>query len=197
MYQAKENGFTKGGQPPTKGMIQNMRMNITAKKMQISQAFTDYVEEKLAAKLDKFFTDDAECKITLTEQKNMITAEVTVKTANLIFRAEQKATDKTDAFDAAIDRIIRQIRKNKTKVEKQLHNTIKESFDDVVEEQVEFEVVKHKKFILKPMTVDEAILQMNMVGHSFFMFKNAENGVVNVVYKRDDGNYAVLEPSEN
>lgn len=174
-----------------------MRMNITAKKMQISQAFTDYVEEKLAAKLDKFFADDAECKITLTEQKNLITAEVTVKTANLIFRAEQKATDKTDAFDAAIDRIIRQIRKNKTKVEKQLHNTIKESFDDVVEEQVEFEVVKHKKFILKPMTVDEAILQMNMVGHSFFMFKNAENGEVNVVYKRDDGNYAVLEPSEN
>lgn len=174
-----------------------MRMNITAKKMQISQAFTDYVEEKLATKLDKFFTDDAECKITLTEQKNMITAEVTVKTANLIFRAEQKAADKTDAFDAAIDRIIRQIRKNKTKVEKQLHNTIKESFDDVVEEQVEFEVVKHKKFILKPMTVDEAILQMNMVGHSFFMFKNAENGEVNVVYKRDDGNYAVLEPSEN
>ncbi|MBQ8932498.1 MAG: HPF/RaiA family ribosome-associated protein, partial [Ruminiclostridium sp.] len=119
------------------------------------------------------------------------------KTANLIFRAEHKASDKTDAFDAAIDRIIRQIRKNKTKVEKQLHNTIKESFDDVVEEQVEFEVVKHKKFILKPMTVDEAILQMNMVGHSFFMFKNAENGEVNVVYKRDDGNYAVLEPSEN
>ncbi|MBQ8789941.1 MAG: ribosome-associated translation inhibitor RaiA [Ruminiclostridium sp.] len=174
-----------------------MRMNITAKKMQISQAFTDYVEEKLATKLDKFFADDAECKITLTEQKNMITAEVTVKTANLIFRAEQKAAEKTDAFDAAIDRIIRQIRKNKTKVEKQLHNTIKESFDDVVEEQVEFEVVKHKKFILKPMTVDEAILQMNMVGHSFFMFKNAENGEVNVVYKRDDGNYAVLEPSEN
>ncbi len=174
-----------------------MRMNITAKKMQISQAFNDYVEEKLAAKLDKFFTDDAECKITLTEQKNMITAEVTVKTANLIFRAEQKAAEKTDAFDAAIDRIIRQIRKNKTKVEKQLHSTIKESFDDVVEEQVDFEVVKHKKFLLKPMSVDEAILQMNMLGHSFFMFKNAENGEINVVYKRDDGNYAVLEPSEN
>ena len=174
-----------------------MRMNITAKKMQISQAFTDYVEEKLALKLDRFFTDDAECKITLTEQKNMITAEVTVKTANLIFRAEQKATDKTDAFDAAIDRIIRQIRKNKTKVEKQLHSTIKDNFDDVVEEQVDFEVVKRKKFLLKPMNVDEAILQMNMVGHSFFMFKNAENGEVNVVYKRDDGNYAVLEPSEN
>ncbi len=174
-----------------------MRMTITAKKMQINQSFNDYAENKIATKLDKFFADDADCKITLTEQKNMITAEVTVKTANLIFRAEQKAAEKTDALDACIERIIRQIRKNKTKVEKQLHNSIKESFDDIVEEQAEFEVVKHKKFILKPMSVDEAILQMNMVGHSFFMFKNSENNEINVVYKRDDGNYAVLEPSEN
>ncbi len=174
-----------------------MRMTITAKKMQINQSFTDYAENKLATKLDKFFADDAEYKITLTEQKNMITAELTVKTASLIFRAEQKAAEKTDALDACIERIIRQIRKNKTKVEKQLHNSIKESFDDVVEEQAEFEVVKHKRFILKPMTVDEAILQMNMVGHTFFMFKNSENGEINVVYKRDDGNYAVLEPSDN
>lgn len=173
-----------------------MRMNITAKKIQVNQAFTDYAEKKLA-KLDKFFAEDADCKITLTEQKNMITAEVTVKTTGLIFRAEQKAADKTDAFDACIERIIRQIRKNKTRVEKQLHSTFKESFDDIIEEQVDFEVVKHKKFLLRPMSVDEAILQMNMIGHTFFMFKNAETGETNVVYKRDDGNYAVLEPAES
>ncbi len=174
-----------------------MRINITAKKMQVNQAFTEYAEKKVAAKLDRFFSEDAECKITLSEQKNVITAEVTVKTPSLLFRAEQKAVDKNDAFDACIDRIIRQIRKNKTKVEKQLKNTIKVDFDDVVEEQVDFEVVKHKKFRLRPMNVDEAILQMNMLGHSFFMFKNAENGEINVVYRRDDGNYAVLEPSED
>ncbi len=178
-------------------MIQNMRMNITAKKIQVNQAFTEYAEKKTAAKLDKFFSDDAECKITLSEQKNMITAEVTVKAGGFIFRAEQKATDKNDAFDACLDRIIRQIRKNKTKVEKQLHSTFKETFDDIVEEQVDFEVVKHKKFKLRPMNVDEAILQMNMLGHSFFMFKNGDTGETNVVYKRDDGNYAVLEPSDN
>lgn len=176
-------------------MINNMRMNITAKKMQLNQAFTDYAEKKVK-KLDRFFPDDADCKITLTEQKNMITAELTLNAGGLIFRAEQKAQDKNTALDACIDRIIRQIRKNKTKVEKQLHSTIKESFDDAVEEQVEFEVVKHKRFILHPMTVDEAILQMNMLGHSFFMFKNGASGEINVVYRREDGNYAVLEPEE-
>lgn len=172
-----------------------LKMNITAKNIQVTQSFTDYAWKKLDTKLSKFFAEDADCKITLTEQKNMITAEVTVKCGGLIFRAEQKAADKTDALDACIDRIIRQIRKNKTKVEKRLHNTIKETFDDIVEEQVDFEVVKHKKFDLRPMNVEEAILQMNMLGHSFFMFKNADTGVTNVVYRRDDGNYAVLEPN--
>ena len=126
----------------------------------------------------------------------MITCEVTVRTAGLIFRSEQKAADKNDAFDACIDRIIRQIRKNKTRVEKQLHSSFKGSFDDVVEEQADFEVVKHKTFNLRPMSEDEAILQMNMLEHAFFMFRNAKTGEINVVYRRDDGNYAVLEPSE-
>lgn len=173
-----------------------MTVNITAKKIQVTQAFSDYAIKKIEAKLDRFFSGDADCKVTLSEQKNMITCEVTVRTAGLIFRSEQKAADKNDAFDACIDRIIRQIRKNKTRVEKQLHSSFKGSFDDVVEEQADFEVVKHKKFNLRPMSEDEAILQMNMLEHAFFMFRNAKTGEINVVYKRDDGNYAVLEPSE-
>ena len=91
-----------------------MTVNITAKKIQVTQAFSDYATKKIEAKLDRFFSGDADCKVTLSEQKNMITCEVTVRTAGLIFRSEQKATDKNDAFDACIDRIIRQIRKNKT-----------------------------------------------------------------------------------
>ena len=164
-----------------------MTVNITAKKIQVTQAFSDYATKKIEAKLDRFFSGDADCKVTLSEQKNMITCEVTVRTAGLIFRSEQKATDKNDAFDACIDRIIRQIRKNKTRVEKQLHSSFKGGFDDVV---------KHKKFNLRPMSEEEAILQMNMLEHTFFMFRNAKTGEINVVYKRDDGNYAVLEPSE-
>ena len=92
--------------------------------------------------------------------------------------------------------MIRQIRKNKTRVEKQMHSSFKGGFEDTVEEQADFEVVKHKKFNLRPMSEEEAILQMNMLDHTFFMFKNAKSGEINVVYKRDDGNYAVLEPSE-
>jgi A118 family predicted phage portal protein len=99
-----------------------MTVNITAKKIQVTQAFSDYATKKIEAKLDRFFAGDADCKVTLSEQKNMITCEVTVRTAGLIFRSEQKAADKNDAFDACIDRIIRQIRKNKTRVEKQTYS---------------------------------------------------------------------------
>ena len=79
-----------------------MTVNITAKKIQVTQAFSDYATKKIEAKLDRFFSGDADCKVTLSEQKNMITCEVTVRTAGLIFRSEQKATDKNDAFDACI-----------------------------------------------------------------------------------------------
>ena len=94
-----------------------------------------------------------------------------------------------------MDNIIKQIIKNKTKIEKKLKaNAFKEAFAHV-EEETDFEVIKHKKFVMRPMDVDEAILQMNMLGHSFFMFANAQTGSTNVGYKRGDGNYAVLEPS--
>lgn len=173
-----------------------MKMQITAKKMNVNQSFTDYAEKRLSSKLDRFFGDEADAKITMSTVKDKIILEVTVKYNNFIYRAEQSAADKNDALDACIDKIIRQIRKNKTKLAKSLRdNAFEEIADDVPEEKV-FDVVKHKQFNLRPMSIDEAILQMNLVGHAFFMFKNAETGDVNVVYKRDDGNYAVLEPSK-
>ena len=167
-----------------------MNVKITSKKMVTPQNFTEYAEQRLSAKLDKFFGDDADAKITLSEFKNQIVVELTVKFNNMIYRAEQSAIDKEDALDASIDKIIRQIRKNKTKIEKRLKDTaFKETFAD-------YEVIKHKKFEMRPMDVDEAILQMNMLGHNFFMFSNAATGCINVVYKRAEGNYAVLEPNE-
>lgn len=178
-------------------MIINMTVQITAKKMQISQSFTDYANELLASKLDKFFGSDARAKLTLSTIKNLIVLELTVTYGGVMFRAEQSAEDKNDALDACIDKIIRQIRKNKTKLAKQLRdNSFADKFEDSPDEQVDYEVIKYKKFSLRPMSVDEAILQMNMLGHDFFMFKNAETGAVNVVYKRSDDNYAVLEPSD-
>lgn len=172
-----------------------MKLKITAKKMQISQSFTDYAEERLSAKLDRFFGDEATAKVTLSPIKNQITLEVTVIYDNVIFRAEQSADDKNAALDACIDKIIRMIRKNKTRIAKKLRDTAFTADEsENIEEESEYQVIKHKKFELRPMSVEEAILQMNLVGHSFFMFKNAETGAVNVVYKRDDGNYSVLEP---
>ena len=172
-----------------------MKMTITAKKMQLSQTFNDYAEERIKSKLTKFFGEDFDAKLVLSEIKNQIVLELTVKYNSILFRAERSAADENDALDDAIDKIIRQIRKNKTKVEKRLKDTaFKEAFAEPVAEQTDYEIIKHKKFPMRPMDIDEAILQMNMLGHSFFMFSNAATGEINVVYKRAEGNYAVLEP---
>lgn len=173
-----------------------MNITVNAKKMQINQSFTDYAQERLDAKLDKFFGSEAEAKLMLTERKGSIDLELTVRYNNMIYRAEQAATDKTDALDAAIDKIIRQIRKNKTRVEKRLKdNAFKQEFQDTVEE-ADISVLRTKKFKLRPMSAEEAILQMNLLGHDFFMFRNAATGEINVVYRRNDEGYAVLEPDE-
>ncbi len=172
-----------------------MKVTITAKKLNISQSFTDYAEQKLNAKLDRFFPEEAEAKITLAERRDMIILELTVKYNGMICRAEQAAKDKNDALDVTIDRIIRQIRKQKTKVEKNLRENAFAGLAPEVEED-SYEVIREKTFRLRPMSVDEAILQMNLLDHTFFMFKNAETGAVNVVYKRNDGKYAVLIPEE-
>lgn len=171
-----------------------MRVQFTAKKMQIGDEFQAYAEQKLH-KLDRFFGDEADAKIVLSASKNIVTLELTVRHDNLIFRAEQSAEEKNEALDSCIDRIIRQIRKNKTKVEKRLRTSaFSENFGDTIEDQQDFRVIKKKEFELRPMNVEEAILQMNMLGHQFFMFKNGDSGETNVVYKREDGNYAVLQP---
>ncbi|EWM53882.1 ribosome hibernation-promoting factor, HPF/YfiA family [Ruminococcus flavefaciens] len=175
-----------------------MKTTITAKKMQIPTNFTEYAEKRIDTRLGKFFGDDADAKIVISEIRNQIILELTVKYNSIIFRAERSAEDKYVALDDAIDKIIRQIRKNKTKVEKKLKDAaFKEAFAYPVPETFDYEVIKHKKFKMRPMDIDEAILQMNLLDHEFFMFTNAETGLINVVYKRSDGNYAVLEPDND
>lgn len=172
-----------------------MKVIITAKKFDISQSFAEYAEQKLNAKLDRFFPDEAEARITLGERRDMIILELTVKYNGIIYRAEQTAKDKNDALDVTIDRIIRQIRKQKTKVEKSLRAGAFAGLEQEPEEP-DFEVIRYKEFQARPMSVEEAILQMNLLDHNFFVFKDAQSGSVNVVYKRDDGNYAVLVPKD-
>lgn len=174
-----------------------MKLNIMAKKIQIGPSFSEYAEKKLNQKLDKFFEDEAEAKITLNEQRGQIVCELTVRAGSMIYRAEQSAVDKNDALDSAIEKIIRKIRRNKTKLGKRIKASAlaPDSFTDTVEDQTEYNLIRKKTFRLQPMTTEEAILQMNMLGHSFFVFQNGENGTINIVYRRVDGDYALLEPS--
>ena len=173
-----------------------MKVTITAKKLNVSQAFTDYAEQKLDAKLERFFPEEAEAKITMSERREQIVLELTVSYGGMIYRAQETARDKNDALDVTVDRIIRQIRKHKTKIEKNLRENAFAGLAPEPEE-TDYEVIRYKSFRMKPMSVEEAILQMNLLGHNFFLFKNAQTGIINVVYKRDEGNYAVLVPEDD
>ena len=170
-----------------------MKIVITGRKCSPRESFKERAEKKLA-KVERFFGDEAEAKITATVEKSGQTVEITVINNGMIFRAQERAENMNDALDKCVDSLVRQIRKNKTRVEKKLKEA---AFTGMLEEPVveaDHEVIRHKKFVMHPMDLDEAILQMDLLGHSFFMFTNANTGEVNVVYKRADGKYAVLEP---
>ena len=169
-----------------------MKVTITAKKLTINQAFTDYAVQKLSAKLDRFFPEEAEAKITLEERRDLIILELTVKYNGIIYRAEQSAKDKNAALDVTVDRVIRQIRKQKTKVEKSLRSGAFEGLAPEAEAP-EYEVIREKKLLLRPMSVDEAILQMNLLDHTFYVFRNMDTSAVCVVYRRNNGGYGLIE----
>lgn len=173
-----------------------MNMTITSKKVQVGQSFTDYANKKLSKKLNRFFGENAEVKLTISLLRELTVVELTVKFNELVFRAEQKAADKNEALDACIDKIIRQIRKNKTKVEKRLHVSAFTEIDGLPEPdytEENYDIDRTKRIHLLPMSVEEAILQMNLVGHNFFIFKNGDSGEVNVVYKREGGGHSLIE----
>lgn len=173
-----------------------MNIKIQTRKITLNDAFREKAEAKLK-KLDKFFPK-ADAILTVSEIKEQMMMELTVKYQSFLFRAEKSAYDKYEALDACIDTIIRQMRKNKTKLEKRLYTGPEQPFaeyDDTVDES-DSKVVKYKKFAVKPMDVEEAVLQMELLGHSFFMFRNVDSDAINVVYRRNDGQYAVIEPEE-
>ena len=172
-----------------------MKTTIVARKMDLTDGMKDYVEKKLA-KLDKFFDDDTEAKITMSVEKSRQKIEATIFSHNTIFRVEQITSDMYVTMDKIIDDMERQIRKHKTRLEKRLK---KDAFADMgvydvpVDEEKEFNIIKTKSLTTKPMSNEEAILQMNLLGHTFFVFKNSENEQNNIVYKRKDGNYGIIE----
>ncbi|HJD23066.1 MAG TPA: ribosome-associated translation inhibitor RaiA [Firmicutes bacterium] len=172
-----------------------MKITITRRKVPATEAFTERTEKKLA-KLDKFFDSDAAAEVTVTQERNLQRVEITIRHNGLLFRAEDAAADANEVVDKLVDVLFRQIRRNKTRLEKRLRDDAFAALPpDEEAEEPEFRVVRSKKFPVKPMDVEEAILQMNMLGHQFYMFRNMDTNEINVVYARRDGDYGLLEPN--
>ena len=179
-----------------------MKINIIGRKITVNEKNSEYIKKKIG-KLDKFFKQEPEARIVIGTVKDKEYIEATIYSDGIIFRAEVTEVDVFTATDRVVDLIERQIRKNKTKLEKK---TRREAFDDhklisgddYLDDNLnnEFKIVKKKRFQVKPMSAEEAVLQMNLLGHNFFVFKNEETNEMNVVYSRKDGDYAIIESIE-
>jgi len=174
-----------------------MKVLIKGKNFEISEALREYAEKKVA-KIGRFFTASpvvAQVSMSLERGTNIV--DVTIQVKDLLLRGEDKTNDMYASVDGAVDKIERQISKFKTKINRRLHmegGIVAEPVAGVEESLEEPTVVKTKRFAIKPMSVDEAIMQMDLLGHDFFVFSNADTEEVNVVYRRKDGNYGLIEP---
>ena len=182
-----------------------MKYVFTDKKVTLPAKIHEYAEKKVG-KLDRFFKEDATAAITFSVEKERLNkVEITIRSSGTIFRVSESTSDMRASIDAAVATLERQIRKNKTRLEKRLRQG---AFDRTADaegttfapeepEEGEYAIVRSKKFPLKPMTREEAILQMNLLEHSFFAFRDEENdGRFAVVYHRNDGGYGIIEDEE-
>lgn len=184
-----------------------MKFNIRGENIEVTGAMKEYVEKKIG-KLERYFdeTPTTDVHVNLSVYNDEQRIEVTIPMTNLLLRGEVQHSDLYAAIDLVVDKLERQIRKYKTKVNRKTRQSgaPKHVFAEmerdlqtavVEEDSDEFEIVRTKRFNLKPMDSEEAILQMDMLGHSFFVFNNVESGETNVVYRRKDGKYGLIEPS--
>ncbi|WP_027623693.1 ribosome hibernation-promoting factor, HPF/YfiA family [Clostridium lundense] len=173
-----------------------MRITVTGKNIEITNALRNMVEKKLE-KLSKYFNPDVEAHATLSVQKNRQIIEVTIPFNGVILRGEESNEDMYASIDLVIDKLERQIRKQKTKLQRRNHgDSLKfQTIPDIDDRSgQESRIVKTKKFAIKPMSEEEAVLQMELLGHNFFVYESADTQEVHVVYKRKDGNYGLIEP---
>lgn len=173
-----------------------MKIIYTGKNIEISEALKEQTEKKMK-KLEKFFNEEVEAHVKFENAKNRQIMEVTIHLPKTIIRAEEEASDLYTAIDKAVDVLEIQVKKNKAKLQKRFKNNDTIRFDTIAEPEAkeeESKVVKKKRFTLKPMSTEEAILQMELLRHNFFVFVNQDTEDVDIVYKRKDGNYGLIEP---
>ena len=173
-----------------------MRITISGKNIDVTQGLKDTIYEKLG-KLDKYFTPETEAIVTLSVEKNSQKIEVTVQIKGSVIRAEQVSDDMYVSIDLVQEIIERQMRKHKTRLVNRNRGggNFQQAFIEMeAEEPEEIRIVRSKKFAMKPMDPEEACIQMELSGHNFFVFRNAETDDVNVVYKRKGNTYGLIEP---
>ncbi|MBQ7821061.1 MAG: ribosome-associated translation inhibitor RaiA [Clostridia bacterium] len=174
-----------------------MKITISGRQTTVPSDIVPIVEKKLA-KLDKYFKDDAQATVKFKNERDKEKIEVTITAGGCMFRSEEVDETYQNALDRATETIVRQIRKNKTRLEKRMKDVSKnELFAEAVEyeEESEFDI-RTKSFSVKPMTPEEAILQMNITGHDFYMFRDGDSGEVCVVYKRRGNGYGLIIPQK-
>lgn len=175
-----------------------MKITMTGKQIELTEGLKARVEERFA-KLDKYFYKETTVFVTLSVQKEDQVVEATIHSGGLLLRVEETTADMYTSIDNAVDILERQLRKNKTRLEKRMKREYIENviFDNIeVPEDVisdEIKIVRVKKFENKPMSPEEAVLQMDLIGHSFFIFTNSETNVTSVVYRRMKGDYGLIE----
>ena len=174
----------------------SMKITIVSRQITVFDEWKALAEKKLA-KLSKFFDEEStNATVTFSKRKNKYTVEITIFSAGTVFRCESTEDDFRDAIDRAVGVIERQILRNKTRLEKRLRESafVREiEYEEPVEEEGEFDI-RVKSFAFKPMSPEEAILQMNLLGHEFFVFENDETHKVNVVYRRHADKYGLIVP---
>lgn len=174
-----------------------MKTIVSGRNMNVTDALRDTIQSKLG-KLDRFFHKELEAQITLSIEKNRHIIEVTIPFNGSILRAEEATEDMYRSIDGVVDKLTRQLEKQKNKLENRINRYETIRFENIrVDEEDDTEearIVRTKRFLIKPMDSEEAVLQMELLGHNFFVFVDAETDDVNVVYKRKDGDYGLIEP---
>ncbi len=172
-----------------------MKYNIRGDKLVVTKAIKEYIEEKLD-RLNKYYekSNEIDCKVLIRSKNNMQSIEVTIPLNKLILRAEEKEKDLYAAIDLVVDKLEGQIRKNKTRLKNRYQKSDVQEIDFSYEEdeEEELKIVKRKDIDTKPMDEEEAILQMELLNHDFFAFKNTDEDCVSVIYKRKDGKFGII-----
>ena len=172
-----------------------MKVTCTGRKVSLKPSFIEKAQAKLD-KLDKFFAGEADAQVTVTVEKSGKTVEITVREKGLVIRAEKMQERMEDALDDAVDLLTRRLVKNRKRLGDKLTRSVAVEWPAETEPEESYDVIREKRFVVKPCTTEEAMLQMNLLGHSFYLYRNMDDGQIQLVYRRANGTYGVLIPED-